>query len=122
MSDVVIENPILNSPFEEPRRHFRFGDEGITNDIVASRAGWPCFSNPRQPAVFGVPLLDERGTQHSAAAPPSTRGRQAVPGAPRRPPTASARTRSFMAKHAPQLATHRLGRRQAGWLCFVRFA
>ena len=34
---VVIENPVINSPFEEPRRHFRFGDEGITNDIVRGR-------------------------------------------------------------------------------------
>ncbi|MBI5648602.1 MAG: DEAD/DEAH box helicase family protein [Ignavibacteriae bacterium] len=34
---VVIDNPILNSPFEEPKRHFRFDDEGITNDIVEER-------------------------------------------------------------------------------------
>ncbi len=34
---VVIENPILNSPFQEPTRHFRFSDEGITNDIVEAR-------------------------------------------------------------------------------------
>ena len=32
-----ISNPILNSPFREPTRHFRFDDEGITNEIVASR-------------------------------------------------------------------------------------
>ena len=31
MSQVVIENPIINSPFEEPSRHFKFDDEGITN-------------------------------------------------------------------------------------------
>ncbi len=37
MSQVVIENPILNSPYEEPRRHFRFSDEGITNEIVEAR-------------------------------------------------------------------------------------
>jgi hypothetical protein len=24
MSQVVIENPIINSPFDEPTRHFRF--------------------------------------------------------------------------------------------------
>ena len=30
MPDVVIENPILNSPYEQPRRRFRFGDDGIT--------------------------------------------------------------------------------------------
>jgi type III restriction enzyme len=34
---VVIENPILNSPFVEPERHFRFSDEGITDEIVAGR-------------------------------------------------------------------------------------
>jgi len=37
MPDVVIENPILNSPFEEPVRHFKFSDEGITNEIVEAR-------------------------------------------------------------------------------------
>ncbi|MCL4486647.1 MAG: DEAD/DEAH box helicase family protein, partial [Chloroflexi bacterium] len=37
MSQVVIENPIINSPFAEPTRHFRFSDEGITNDIVDGR-------------------------------------------------------------------------------------
>ena len=30
MSDAIIENPVINSPFEEPTRHFRFGDDGIT--------------------------------------------------------------------------------------------
>ena len=34
MKQVVIENPVINSPFEEPQRHFRFTDEGITNEIV----------------------------------------------------------------------------------------
>src|ERR1700730_15948505 len=33
----VIENPILNSPFAEPERHFRFGSDGITDEIVESR-------------------------------------------------------------------------------------
>ena len=37
MSQVVIENPIINTPFEEPTRHFRFTDEGITNEIVDGR-------------------------------------------------------------------------------------
>jgi type III restriction enzyme len=34
---VVIENPVINSPFEEPKRHFRFSEEGITSEIVESR-------------------------------------------------------------------------------------
>jgi type III restriction enzyme len=33
MSQVLIENPIINSPFAELKRHFRFSDEGITNEI-----------------------------------------------------------------------------------------
>ena len=37
MSQVVIENPIINSPFSEPTRHFRFSDEGITNEIGDGR-------------------------------------------------------------------------------------
>lgn len=37
MPNVVIENPILNAPFAEPNRHFRFTEDGITNEIVDSR-------------------------------------------------------------------------------------
>ena len=37
MSQIVIENPIINAPFDEPSRHFRFSDEGITDEIVDGR-------------------------------------------------------------------------------------
>src|ERR1039457_3471131 len=37
MSQVVIENPIINSPFSEPNLHFRFSDEGITDEIIDGR-------------------------------------------------------------------------------------
>jgi type III restriction enzyme len=37
MKQVVIENPVINSPFDEPQRHFRFTNEGITNEIVPER-------------------------------------------------------------------------------------
>ena len=37
MPPVVIENPIINSPFAEPQRHFRFNDDGITDEIVEER-------------------------------------------------------------------------------------
>ena len=36
VADAVIENPILNSPFREPARHWRFGT-GITDEIVDER-------------------------------------------------------------------------------------
>ncbi|HLG57062.1 MAG TPA: DEAD/DEAH box helicase family protein [Vicinamibacterales bacterium] len=37
MPPVVIDNPILNSPFREPTRHFRFSEEGITDQAVDGR-------------------------------------------------------------------------------------
>ncbi|MCO5221380.1 MAG: DEAD/DEAH box helicase family protein [Thermomicrobiales bacterium] len=37
MPPAVIENPILNSPFDEPTRHFHFDDDGITNEITDGR-------------------------------------------------------------------------------------
>lgn len=37
MSQVVIENPVINSPFSEPIKHFKFSDEGITDEIIESR-------------------------------------------------------------------------------------
>ncbi len=32
-----IENPVINSPFEQPKRHFKFTDTGITNKIIKNR-------------------------------------------------------------------------------------
>lgn len=32
MADAVIDNPILNSPFEEPSQHWKFERDGITNE------------------------------------------------------------------------------------------
>lgn len=34
---VSIENPILNSPFHEPTRQFKFDDDGITSEWVSTR-------------------------------------------------------------------------------------
>ena len=48
MSQVVIENPIINSPFDEPTRHFRFSDEGITNEIDNGRRTRFLFRPHRQ--------------------------------------------------------------------------
>ncbi len=41
MPDAVIENPILNAPFEEPQRHFCFGEQGITSEVVEARSAAP---------------------------------------------------------------------------------
>ncbi|MXV84247.1 restriction endonuclease subunit R [Candidatus Poribacteria bacterium] len=37
MSKVTIENPVINSPFEEPERHFKFNARGITEEIADGR-------------------------------------------------------------------------------------
>ena len=37
MADRIIENPIINSPYRAPDSHFRFDDDGITNEIVPGR-------------------------------------------------------------------------------------
>ncbi len=37
MPDAVIDNPILNSPFREPMRHFRLGDDRVTSEVVEGR-------------------------------------------------------------------------------------
>src|SRR5688572_7854081 len=37
MADAVIENPILNSPYREPSRHFAHSGSGITSEIVEAR-------------------------------------------------------------------------------------
>jgi len=37
MKQAIIENPVINSPFEKPQRHFCFTEEGITDEIVEDR-------------------------------------------------------------------------------------
>ncbi len=37
MNQVVIENRVIISPFEEPKRHFRFPDAGITGELGVAR-------------------------------------------------------------------------------------
>jgi type III restriction enzyme len=46
MSDVVIDNPIINSPYRAPTRHFEFDRDGITDRVV----------DGRRPSSFFVPV------------------------------------------------------------------
>ena len=55
MEQVVIENPVINSPYAEPSRHFRFTDEGITNEIVGGRRSSSYF--------VPIPRAKTRGRQ-----------------------------------------------------------
>ena len=55
MADALIENPILNSPFLEPGRHFKFTDEGITDEVVEARRVSSYF--------IPIPAAKKRGGQ-----------------------------------------------------------
>lgn len=60
MTRVVIDNPIVNSPFPEPIRHFRFDDDGITDEVVEERRVSSYFVPIAQPGKKGA------GQLHSA--------------------------------------------------------
>ena len=57
MSQVITENPIINSPFEEPTRHFRFSDECITDEITAGRRASSYFVPIAKPKKKGSKKL-----------------------------------------------------------------
>jgi len=55
MKQAIIENPIINSPFDEPKWHFRFTDEGISDEIVDARRINSYFIPIAQPKKKKVP-------------------------------------------------------------------
>src|SRR5664280_438571 len=57
----VIENPVINSAFEEPGKHYKFDDGGITDEIVTSRRPSAYFIPVAQPKKKGKQL--ELGTE-----------------------------------------------------------
>jgi type III restriction enzyme len=67
MTQVTIENPIINSPYDEPTRHFRFSDEGITNEVETGRRVSSYFvpiAQPRKKKGSGEQVLfDTEWTQ-----------------------------------------------------------
>ncbi|HOH80454.1 MAG TPA: DEAD/DEAH box helicase family protein [Methanoregulaceae archaeon] len=58
MSQVVITNPVINSPFDEPTRHFKFTDEGITNEIIEARRVSSYFIPIAKPRKKGKSQLE----------------------------------------------------------------
>jgi type III restriction enzyme len=60
MKQVVIENPVINSPFDEPQRHFLFTNEGITNEIVPERRVSSYFIPIAKPKKKGEAGLSAR--------------------------------------------------------------
>ena len=64
MRDVIIENPILNSPYREPSRHFMFDDDGITDRVADGRRSSTYFVPVPQPKKKGKQLvLDSQWTE-----------------------------------------------------------
>ena len=70
MKPVVIENPILNSPFEEPSRHYRFDDDdNITDDILTGRRPSSYFMPIAAPkkktkqTLFDFAIAEEKKTE-----------------------------------------------------------
>ncbi len=61
MRQLVIENPVINSAFLEPGKHFKFTDDGITDEIVESRRPSAYFIPVAQPKKKGQQL--ELGTE-----------------------------------------------------------
>jgi type III restriction enzyme len=53
--DTLIDNPILNPPYDEPGRHFRFDEDGITSEVVEERRGSAYF--------LPIPSSRRRGKQ-----------------------------------------------------------
>lgn len=51
----TITNPVINGPYDEPSRHFRFDDDGITDEIVEGRR--------RSEYFVPVPQTKKRGAQ-----------------------------------------------------------
>jgi len=53
VSQTIIENPVINSPYDEPARHFRFSAEGITNELEQGRRSSSYFVPIAQPKKKG---------------------------------------------------------------------
>jgi len=66
MTDVVIENPVINSPFEEPARHFKFAEQGITDEIATERRPSSYFvpiPGPKRKGKAGQMVFDTQWTR-----------------------------------------------------------
>lgn len=61
MPPVSIENPILNSPFAEPTRHFKFDEDGITSEIGEGRRRSTYFIPIAKPKIKGGAQLSLPG-------------------------------------------------------------
>jgi type III restriction enzyme len=64
MPQIIIPNPVINSPFDEPSRHFYFEEDAITDKIVERRRLSSYFVPVPKPKNTGKQLeLDTEWTQ-----------------------------------------------------------
>ena len=64
MPQSIIPNPVLNTPFDEPARHFYFDEEGITDKVIESRRISSYFVPVPKPKKKGKQLeLDTEWTK-----------------------------------------------------------
>ena len=57
MRQVIIENPVINSPYSEPTRHYRFDEDGITSEVIEKRRISTYFVPVPQPKKRGAKQL-----------------------------------------------------------------
>jgi type III restriction enzyme len=79
MPPVIIDNPILNSPYLEPTKHFRFdANDQITNTIDAGRRGSSYFMPIAAPKKAAPTLFDDDEQETKAESEHVNRIRQLV--------------------------------------------
>ena len=59
----IIETPVINSPYKEPDKYFRFSEKGITNEIVAGRRPSSYYMPIAQPRKKGKQLVLDTWTE-----------------------------------------------------------
>ena len=81
VKQVVIENPVINSPFREPGRHFKFTDEGITYEVIEGCRTSSYFVPIARPRKKGQKQLafDTEWTQDRTIATPSITNQDSDP-------------------------------------------
>lgn len=122
---IVIENPILNAPFDAPVRHFRFDDEGITDEIVDEWTGDRIESNrlinqmKLAAACDAVPMRRRRHRCRATSGAGPHEAEDRAPGQPRHRRHARALNEPILDKdETAELGSDQSGRRQRVHACW----
>jgi hypothetical protein len=108
--DRIIANPIINSPYCAPERHFAFDIDGITNEIVAGRRRSSYFVPVPRPRKRGqqleleLPELTADQIRLNEPGQASPRGRQKWPRCAARPSWSALPTGPASVRHVRRAA------------------